>query len=90
MRHNAQYQNDAHDLSFKIIGYTLAYIQNIFSQFFNMMLLYIHFLIFYRAEQQRNQALLNAEKLKEAFSDYKAKIATKLHQVNFILSVLFR
>lgn len=49
-----------------------------------MMLLYIHFLIFYRAEQQRNQALLNAEKLKEAFSDYKAKITTKLHQVTFI------
>lgn len=53
------------------------------------MLLYKHFLTFYRAEQQRNQALLNAEKLKEAFSDYKAKITTKLHQVDFILSVLF-
>lgn len=38
----------------------------------------------YRAEQQRNQALLNAEKLKEAFSDYKAKITIKLHQVYFI------
>lgn len=46
------------------------------------LLLYIN--VFYRAEQQRNQALLNAEKLKEAFSDYKAKITTKLHQVYFI------
>lgn len=55
-----------------------------FSQFLNMMLFYIYYLIFYRAEQQRNQALLNAEKLKEAFSDYKANIATNLHQVNLI------
>ena len=46
------------------------------------MFLHIHFLIFFRAEQQRNQALLNAEKLKEAFSDYKAKITTKLNLVN--------
>lgn len=51
--------------------------------------MYIHFLIIYRAEQQRNQALLNAEKLKEAFSDYKAKTTTKLHQVNCFIS-LFR
>lgn len=50
----------------------------------NVMLLLLHINVFYRAEQQRNQALLNAEKLKEAFSDYKAKITTKLHQVYFI------
>ncbi|XP_019733265.1 coiled-coil domain-containing protein 18 [Hippocampus comes] len=34
-----------------------------------------------RAEQQRNQALENAEKLKEAFKEYKATIASKLQKV---------
>ncbi|XP_060899410.1 coiled-coil domain-containing protein 18 [Labrus mixtus] len=34
-----------------------------------------------RAEQQRNQALQNAEKLKEAFKDYKATISIKLNMV---------
>uniref|UniRef100_A0A8D3A116 Coiled-coil domain containing 18 n=1 Tax=Scophthalmus maximus TaxID=52904 RepID=A0A8D3A116_SCOMX len=34
-----------------------------------------------RAEQQRNQALENAEKLKEAFKDYKATISVKLKRV---------
>uniref|UniRef100_A0A665UH12 Coiled-coil domain containing 18 n=1 Tax=Echeneis naucrates TaxID=173247 RepID=A0A665UH12_ECHNA len=34
-----------------------------------------------RAEQQRNQALENAEKLKEAFKDYKATISVKLKGV---------
>ncbi|XP_031153874.1 coiled-coil domain-containing protein 18 isoform X2 [Sander lucioperca] len=34
-----------------------------------------------RAEQQRNQALQNAEKLKEAFKDYKATISIKLKRV---------
>ncbi|KAF3699148.1 Coiled-coil domain-containing protein 18 Sarcoma antigen NY-SAR-24 [Channa argus] len=34
-----------------------------------------------RAEQQRNQALQNAEKLKEAFKDYKATISIKLQRV---------
>uniref|UniRef100_A0A4W6FE73 Coiled-coil domain containing 18 n=1 Tax=Lates calcarifer TaxID=8187 RepID=A0A4W6FE73_LATCA len=34
-----------------------------------------------RAEQQRNQALENAEKLKEAFKDYKATISIKLKRV---------
>ncbi|XP_022610747.1 coiled-coil domain-containing protein 18 [Seriola dumerili] len=34
-----------------------------------------------RAEQQRNQALENAEKLKEAFKDYKATISIKLRRV---------
>ncbi|XP_075954725.1 coiled-coil domain-containing protein 18 isoform X1 [Anarhichas minor] len=34
-----------------------------------------------RAEQQRNQALQNAEKLKEAFKDYKASISIKLKRV---------
>lgn len=42
----------------------------------------IYYLILYRAEQQRNQALLNAEKLKEAFKDYKATISIKLQKVN--------
>lgn len=41
-------------------------------------------LISYRAEQQRNQALQNAEKLKEAFKDYKATISNKLQRVNLI------
>lgn len=40
------------------------------------------YLICYRAEQQRNQALQNAEKLKEAFKDYKATISIKLKRVN--------
>lgn len=35
-----------------------------------------------RAEQQRNQALQNAEKLKEAFKDYKATISVKLQKVH--------
>ncbi|XP_062413840.1 coiled-coil domain-containing protein 18, partial [Pungitius pungitius] len=34
-----------------------------------------------RAEQQRNQALQNAEKLKEAFKEYKATISIKLTRV---------
>nr|XP_020471831.1 coiled-coil domain-containing protein 18 isoform X2 [Monopterus albus] len=34
-----------------------------------------------RAEQQRNQALQNAEQLKEAFKDYKATISIKLQRV---------
>ncbi|CAB1429621.1 unnamed protein product [Pleuronectes platessa] len=34
-----------------------------------------------RAEQQRNQALENAEKLKEAFKEYKATISIKLKRV---------
>ncbi|KAM8849404.1 coiled-coil domain-containing protein 18 isoform 2-T5 [Spinachia spinachia] len=34
-----------------------------------------------RAEQQRNQALQNAEKLKEAFKEYKATISIKLTKV---------
>ncbi|KAM9719760.1 coiled-coil domain-containing protein 18 isoform 1-T1 [Menidia menidia] len=34
-----------------------------------------------RAEQQRNQALLNAEKFKEAFKDYKATISMKLNKM---------
>ncbi|XP_028974833.2 coiled-coil domain-containing protein 18 isoform X1 [Esox lucius] len=34
-----------------------------------------------RAEQQRNQALHNAEKLTDAFKDYKAKISIKLKKV---------
>lgn len=42
------------------------------------------YLISYRAEQQRNQALQNAEKLKEAFKDYKATISIKLQRVNLI------
>lgn len=42
------------------------------------------YLIPYRAEQQRNQALQNAEKLKEAFKDYKATISIKLKRVNLI------
>lgn len=42
------------------------------------------YLISYRAEQQRNQALENAEKLKEAFKDYKATITIKLQRVHLI------
>lgn len=38
--------------------------------------------LFYRAEQQRNQALENAEKLKEAFSHYKATTSIKLKTVH--------
>ncbi|XP_061797230.2 coiled-coil domain-containing protein 18 [Nerophis lumbriciformis] len=34
-----------------------------------------------RAEQQRNQALENAEKLKEAFKEYKANVAIKFQKV---------
>ncbi|XP_054625230.1 coiled-coil domain-containing protein 18 isoform X1 [Dunckerocampus dactyliophorus] len=34
-----------------------------------------------RAEQQRNQALENAEKLKEAFNEYKATVAIKFQKV---------
>ncbi|XP_077470661.1 scinderin like b isoform X3 [Stigmatopora argus] len=34
-----------------------------------------------RAEQQRNQALENAEKLKEAFQEYKANVAVKFQKV---------
>ncbi|XP_062284878.1 coiled-coil domain-containing protein 18 isoform X1 [Scomber scombrus] len=34
-----------------------------------------------RAEQQRNQALQNAEKLKDAFKEYKATISIKLQRV---------
>ncbi|XP_061150911.1 coiled-coil domain-containing protein 18 [Syngnathus typhle] len=34
-----------------------------------------------RAEQQRNQALENAEKLKEAFKEYKATVAIKFQKV---------
>ncbi|XP_061775837.1 coiled-coil domain-containing protein 18 isoform X2 [Nerophis ophidion] len=34
-----------------------------------------------RAEQQRNQALENAEKLKEAFKEYKANVAIKFRKV---------
>ena len=41
-------------------------------------------LIPHRAEQQRNQALENAEKLKEAFKEYKATISIKLQRVQFI------
>ena len=44
------------------------------------------YLISYRAEQQRNQALQNAEKLKEAFKDYKATISIKLKRVNSLHS----
>lgn len=36
-----------------------------------------------RAEQQRNQALQNAEKLKEAFNDYKDTFSIKLRKVHF-------
>lgn len=43
------------------------------------------YLIPHRAEQQRNQALQNAEKLKEAFKEYKATISIKLKRVHFIL-----
>lgn len=35
----------------------------------------------HRAEQQRDQALQNAETLKEAFNDYKASICVKLQSV---------
>lgn len=45
-------------------------------------LVLMFYLIPYRAEQQRNQALENAEKLKEAFKDYKATISIKLKRVN--------
>ncbi|XP_061588611.1 coiled-coil domain-containing protein 18 isoform X2 [Cololabis saira] len=34
-----------------------------------------------RAEQQRNQALQNAERLREAFKDYKASVSIKLKKV---------
>ena len=35
----------------------------------------------FRAEQQRNQALHNAEKLKEAYKEYKGTISLKLKKV---------
>ena len=43
-------------------------------------------LITYRAEQQRNQALENAEKLKEAYKEYKATISVKLKKVRSFTS----
>lgn len=56
---------------------------NLLSQHDGVIVLVLMFyLIPYRAEQQRNQALQNAEKLKEAFKDYKATISIKLKRVN--------
>lgn len=49
-----------------------------------IVLVLFFYLITYRAEQQRNQALQNAEKLKEAFKDYKATISIKFKRVHFI------
>lgn len=43
-----------------------------------------------RAEQQRNQALQNAEKLKEAFKEYKATFSIKLNMVNFVYWLLLK
>lgn len=43
-----------------------------------------------RAEQQRNQALENAEKLKEAFKDYKATISIKLKKVQISIDLTNR
>lgn len=44
--------------------------------------------IFYSAEQQRNQALQNAEGLKEAFKDYKATMSAKYQKVKLLVFVI--
>lgn len=59
---------------------------NLLSQHDCIVLKLVFHLIPYRAEQQRNQALQNAEKLKEAFKDYKATISIKLKRVNSLNS----
>lgn len=48
-----------------------------------VLIIYIY-LIPHRAEQQRNQALENAETLKEAFKEYKSTISFKLKTVSSI------
>lgn len=57
-----------------------------FTAYFLLLFYYyrIFYIIPYRAEQQRNQALENAEKLKEAFKDYKATFSCKLKKVTFL------
>lgn len=44
--------------------------------------------VFYSAEQQRNQALQNAEGLKEAFKDYKATMSAKYQKVKLFVFVI--
>lgn len=41
--------------------------------------------MFYSAEQQRNQALQNAERLKEAFKDYKTTMSAKYQKVKLLI-----
>lgn len=41
--------------------------------------------MFYSAEQQRNQALQNAERLKEAFKDYKTTMSAKYQKVQLLV-----
>lgn len=43
---------------------------------------------FYSAEQQRNQALQNAERLKEAFKDYKATMSAKYEKVSLLVHAI--
>jgi len=42
-----------------------------------------------RAEQQRNEALLNAEEVTRAFKNYKVKITEKLEKVRVFSSLVF-
>lgn len=42
-----------------------------------------------RAEQQRNEALLNAEELTRVFQKYKEKITGRFEKVRFFLVVFF-
>lgn len=45
-------------------------------------------IMFYSAEQQRNQALQNAERLKEAFKDYKTTMSAKYQQVKLLFFLI--
>lgn len=42
---------------------------------------FYYFFLNLRAEQQRNEALYNAEELSKAFQQYKQKVAEKLEKV---------
>lgn len=42
-----------------------------------------------RAQQQRNEALLNVEELTRAFTKYKAEITEKLEKVRVFSSLVF-
>lgn len=42
-----------------------------------------------RAQQQRNEALLNVEQLTRAFTKYKAEVTEKLEKVRVFSSLVF-